>query len=143
MDGTHLIDVRGRDEVASSGALGDSVSIVPLPELPAALDMDDEDFEAEYRFPKPKASDTVVFSCRSGVRSESACEIATAAGYLECVCRAPLSHGCVTRSLIPQRLTPRVRSVKNFRGSALEWFVAPTSLTGTSPPWPLTMVPPP
>lgn len=135
VDDLSVIDVRGRDEVASDGALGDSVRIVPLPELPAALEMGEEDFEAEYGFAKPKAGDTLVFTCKAGVRSEAACEIANAAGYSKCVRRVPTARVAAWSGFLScAALMCHTCSVKNFLGGAQEWCAAALPLSETAVP---------
>ncbi len=57
--------------------------------------MKDEDFKEVYGFAKPKEDEELIFSCRSGVRSQQACTIAEANQY---------------------------KNVINYKGSALDWF---------------------
>lgn len=93
-----LVDVRGTEEVASTGKLAFAsitAHTVPLPELDGALAMPGGDFLDKYGFAKPTKDVDVVFTCRSGRRSASAAVIAEARGW--------------TR-------------VRNYTGGANEWF---------------------
>lgn len=96
------IDVRSEEEVRSFGPVragANEALNVPLPEiLTGALRMNDEDFLDHFGFDKPSKSDTLVFSCLAGVRSEAAAKEALASGY---------------------------ERVFNFRGGATEWFAPP------------------
>lgn len=57
------------------GMIPASVNI-PLTVLPEALHMDHKQFAEKFGFEKPLVSQEVIFYCRSGVRSTSACDIA-------------------------------------------------------------------
>ncbi|XP_071451952.1 rhodanese domain-containing protein CG4456-like isoform X2 [Hetaerina americana] len=74
-----LIDVRNRDEL-EGGSIPDSIN-VPLGELEAALKMDDQEFETQYKHKKPEKDAEIVFSCRSGNRSRRAMDLARTLGY--------------------------------------------------------------
>jgi rhodanese-related sulfurtransferase len=106
-----LIDVREEDEIAVTGpyetsAKGSAVDFpgevvasaltLPLSALQlGALHMQDKVFEEAFGFKKPSMEQHLAFACRSGVRSNKACNIALGAGY---------------------------EKVYNYKGSALEWF---------------------
>jgi rhodanese-related sulfurtransferase len=98
-DACRLVDVRERTEVAQTGALSHgkvTAANVPLGRiLEGALAQPDEAFKREFGVDKPKKGDLLIFSCRSGVRSEKAGVQALADGYTD---------------------------VGNYRGSANEWF---------------------
>lgn len=64
-------------------------------ELDEALLLDEKSFEKRYGAPKLEKDEEIIFSCKSGVRSEAACSIASQIGF---------------------------KRVKNYRGSAMEWF---------------------
>lgn len=74
-----LIDVRQPEEM--SYGIIPTAHNVPLPELPAALSMDETSFEKRYHFKKPTKQDTIIFYCRSGGRSAQAVHFAEHQGY--------------------------------------------------------------
>ncbi|MBI5798085.1 rhodanese-like domain-containing protein [Candidatus Woesearchaeota archaeon] len=74
-----LIDVRQPEEL-SYGIIPTAHNI-PLPELPAALSMDETSFEKKYHFKKPAKQDNIVFYCRSGGRAAQATHFAEHQGY--------------------------------------------------------------
>eukprot|EP00569_Conticribra_weissflogii_P007259 CAMPEP_0171328068 /NCGR_PEP_ID=MMETSP0878-20121228/426_1 /TAXON_ID=67004 /ORGANISM="Thalassiosira weissflogii, Strain CCMP1336" /LENGTH=217 /DNA_ID=CAMNT_0011827893 /DNA_START=32 /DNA_END=682 /DNA_ORIENTATION=+ len=79
-----VIDVRGYDEIEYTGKLHEVVETLPLPYIAeGALAMDDEDFEDQFGFEKPKFDETIVFSCKAGIRSVSAAQLAKMAGYTD------------------------------------------------------------
>mmetsp|Transcript_17350 Transcript_17350/g.22702 ORF Transcript_17350/g.22702 Transcript_17350/m.22702 type:complete len:193 (-) Transcript_17350:191-769(-) len=93
-----VIDVREPAEVSETGPLsyqGNSAKNIPLGKVPEALTFSEDDFLDEFGFEKPNENDTLIFSCKSGVRSDAACRVALAEGFV---------------------------NVKNYKGSALEWF---------------------
>lgn len=47
--------------------------------------MDPEDFEEAFGFEKPKMTDTVVLTCKAGIRSQQAAQFAAMAGYKDIV----------------------------------------------------------
>lgn len=57
-----------------------------MPQVPLALSLSEEDFLDAYGIEKPARDTKIVFYCRSGARSASACEIARQAGYTKYVC---------------------------------------------------------
>jgi len=79
-----IIDVRGQDEIAYTGKLNDCVETLPLPYIAqGALAMEDEDFKAEFGFDKPALDETLVFTCKAGIRSQQAGQLAKMAGYTD------------------------------------------------------------
>lgn len=87
-----------RTEVEETGSLsyeGNTAKTLPLPEVEEALKMSDLHFKETYKFDKPKQSEKVVFSCRSGRRSVAASNTAEKEGYT---------------------------NVFNYTGGAQEWF---------------------
>jgi rhodanese-related sulfurtransferase len=81
-----LIDVRGEEEVRVTGPLIDDAVTVPLPEIMyGALGMEAEDWEERFGFPKPSVEATLVFSCKAGVRSDQASQMAIEAGYIKVI----------------------------------------------------------
>ncbi|KAL9181143.1 hypothetical protein ACHAXT_009948 [Thalassiosira profunda] len=81
-----VIDVRGEDEIRATGKLNDCVETLPLPYIAeGALAMDDEDFEERFGFVKPALDETLVFSCKAGIRSQHAGQFAKMAGYTNIV----------------------------------------------------------
>ena len=88
------IDVREPDEVAL-GAIPSSVSL-PLSTLKKHLssNYDNGSFVKEHMFHKPLPEQKMIFYCRSGKRSATACQEAQEAGY---------------------------KNVRNYAGSWLDW----------------------
>lgn len=79
-----IIDVRGQDEIAATGKLNDVVETLPLPYIAeGALTMDGEDFKEQFGFEKPSYDETIVFTCKAGIRSASAAKLAQMAGYTD------------------------------------------------------------
>jgi len=79
-----IIDVRGQDEIAYTGKLNECVETLPLPYIAqGALAMEDEDFKAEFGFDKPGLDETLVFTCKAGIRSQQAGQLAKMAGYTD------------------------------------------------------------
>lgn len=77
-----IIDVRGEDEIAYTGKLDDCVETLPLPYIAqGALAMEEEDFKEQFGFEKPALDETLVFSCKAGIRSQQAGQLAKMAGY--------------------------------------------------------------
>ncbi len=95
-----LYDVREPHEVAATGALkhGPTTAVnVPLGRVQGgAFDLSDADFKREFNADRPSRDDLVVFSCRSGARSERACQHAININ--------------------------KFTNVFNYKGSANEWF---------------------
>uniref|UniRef100_A0A7S1C083 Rhodanese domain-containing protein n=1 Tax=Corethron hystrix TaxID=216773 RepID=A0A7S1C083_9STRA len=77
-----VIDVRGEDEVVYTGKLSEAVHTLPLPYIMnGAFTMSSGDFEDTFGFPKPDAdSSTLVFTCKAGIRSFTACKVAALQG---------------------------------------------------------------
>ncbi|KAH7883904.1 Rhodanese-like domain-containing protein [Phlebopus sp. FC_14] len=99
-----LIDVREPDEVMQ-GSIPSSVNL-PLSVLATSLHLNPEAFHAQHGFDKPKKAQEVVFYCRSGKRSASACDIARRNGY---------------------------ENVLNYEGSWLDWVSREGGGKGSSP----------
>jgi len=78
-----VIDVRGEDEVYATGKIHPMVHTLPLPYIAMrdGFNLDEEDFEDAFGFPKPNLSDTLVFTCKAGIRSQQAAQIAAYRGY--------------------------------------------------------------
>ena len=77
-----IIDVRGHDEVQNTGKLNDVVETLPLPYIAeGALAMEEDDFEEAFGFSKPGLDETIVFTCKAGIRSQHAGQLAKMAGY--------------------------------------------------------------
>lgn len=98
-----LFDVREPHEVAATGPLRHgrvTATNVPLGRVQGgALALPEQEFRAQFGVDKPGQDDLVVFSCRSGARSERACQ-----------------HAIVANGF---------KNVANYKGSANEWFAAP------------------
>jgi rhodanese-related sulfurtransferase len=77
-----IIDVRGHDEVQYTGKLDDVVVTLPLPYIAqGALAMEEEEFQDAFGFEKPQLDETLVFTCKAGIRSYQAAQLAKMAGY--------------------------------------------------------------
>jgi len=88
-----LIDVREPEEIAQ-GSIPSSVAL-PLSGIKAAILSPPGEFEQKYGFRKPgDGSQDVIFYCRSGKRSATACDEAVKQGW---------------------------QNVKNYEGSWLDW----------------------
>jgi rhodanese-related sulfurtransferase len=94
-----VIDVRGTDEIAYTGKLDENVETLPLPAIAqmGVFSMEEDDFDDSFGFQKPSPDETLVFTCKSGIRSMQAAQLAGMAGYSKII---------------------------NYRGGADEWFSA-------------------
>ena len=91
---TLLIDVREPSELQETGVLPSSINI-PLNDLENILkNTDGKEFLSKYGKNKPTSNTPIIFSCRSGVRSAKAANIAINLGFI---------------------------NVSNFEGGWLEW----------------------
>ena len=79
MQDAFLIDVREKDEVMQ-GMVPSAVN-VPLTELSGAFKLRDGEWSRRYGFPKPTSEQELIFYCRSGKRSATACDVAKRNGY--------------------------------------------------------------
>lgn len=95
--GVVLIDVRGEEEILATGKISSVAETLPLPYIQQhrVFAMDEQDFLDNFGFEKPRLDETVIFSCKAGIRSKMACEIAVMEGY---------------------------SNVINYTGGANEWF---------------------
>ncbi|EGN94353.1 hypothetical protein SERLA73DRAFT_96439 [Serpula lacrymans var. lacrymans S7.3] len=75
----YLIDVREPDEVMQ-GSIPSSVNL-PLSVLANSLHLSSTAFQTQHGFAKPEKNQEVVFYCRSGKRSATACDVAKRNGY--------------------------------------------------------------
>jgi len=90
-----LIDVREPAEIAETGSIPTSINI-PLSNVRRSFsdELSDREFEILYRVKKPKLDDNLIFSCRTGNRSNQAIQQILPLGYT---------------------------NVKNYKGSWTEW----------------------
>ena len=79
LQNAYLIDVREPDEVIQ-GSIPSSVNL-PLSVLANSLYLQQNAFKAKHGFDKPGKEQEIVFYCRSGKRSATACDIAKRNGY--------------------------------------------------------------
>ncbi|XP_050737343.1 thiosulfate sulfurtransferase/rhodanese-like domain-containing protein 3 [Eriocheir sinensis] len=79
LDSVVVLDVRNRDEVEKFGQIPGSHSL-PLGEMEDALQMDDDDFQDKYGFPKPTSDQKLVTSCMKGGRARKAAETLASSG---------------------------------------------------------------
>lgn len=106
----YLIDVREPDEVVQ-GSIPSSVNL-PLSVLANSLNLNAQAFRSQHGFDKPGKAQEVVFYCRSGKRSASACDIARRNGYEKWVFPSSDIH-LHTNQLL--------HSIINYEGSWLDW----------------------
>lgn len=74
---------RNEDEIAYTGKLAECVETLPLPLIAqmGVFTMADEDFEDSFGFSKPSMDETIVFTCKAGIRSMHAAQFAAMCGY--------------------------------------------------------------
>ncbi|KAK7694437.1 hypothetical protein QCA50_001623 [Cerrena zonata] len=89
----YVIDVREPAEVLQ-GSIPSSVNL-PLSTLADDLHLGREQFKEKFGFEKPRHHQELVFYCRSGVRSTTACDVAKRNGY---------------------------KNILNYKGSWLDWI---------------------
>ncbi len=82
-----VIDVRNEDEIAYTGKLAPCVQTLPLPFIfqMNVFNMEDDEFEETFGFAKPSMDETIVFTCKAGIRSMQAAQIAAMSGYTNLV----------------------------------------------------------
>jgi rhodanese-related sulfurtransferase len=95
--GMVVMDVRGEEEVRMTGKLSEHTHTLPLPYINQrrAFALDEEEFEEAFGFMKPQLDEMLVFTCKAGVRSDYAAQIAGMEGYTNLI---------------------------NYTGGANEWF---------------------
>ena len=78
-----IIDVRNVDEINATGKLSPVVETLPLPYIAqyGVFNMDAEEFEENFGFTKPELDQTLVLTCKAGIRSMHAAQFAAQAGY--------------------------------------------------------------
>lgn len=78
-----IIDVRNVDEINYTGKLSPVVHTLPLPYIVqyGVFNLKNEDFEDSFGFIKPELDQTLVFTCKAGIRSMHAAQFAMQAGY--------------------------------------------------------------
>jgi rhodanese-related sulfurtransferase len=101
-----VIDVRRSDERALYGAIKGTAH-VPVDQLPAALALPPELFAEQYRFPKPRAGDLVIMSCRTNTRAAWAAQLAQDAGLRRAVVYRQGVYGW--------RLDPAVKAYRAYK----------------------------
>jgi rhodanese-related sulfurtransferase len=82
-----IIDVRNVDEINYTGKLSPAVQTLPLPYIVqyGIFKLDDDEFEENFAFPKPALDQTLVFTCKAGIRSMHAAQFAIQAGYTDVI----------------------------------------------------------
>ncbi|TDL28567.1 Rhodanese-like protein [Rickenella mellea] len=75
----YLIDVREPDEVIQ-GSIPSSVNL-PLSIIANSLHLNPVTFKEKHGFEKPRKDQEIIFYCRSGKRSASACDVAKRNGF--------------------------------------------------------------
>jgi len=78
-----VIDVRGEDEIMFTGKISECVETLPLPIIAqyGVFNMESEEFEAAFGFAKPTPDETIIFTCKAGIRSMHAAQFAARCGY--------------------------------------------------------------
>ncbi|CAL1696527.1 unnamed protein product [Somion occarium] len=100
----YIVDVREPDEVLQ-GSIPSAVN-VPLSVLAESFHLNHTDFEKKFGFAKPRQDQELVFYCRSGKRSTTACDVAKRNGY---------------------------KNILNYKGSWLDW-IQREGTPGQAPP---------
>ncbi|XP_018343295.1 PREDICTED: uncharacterized protein LOC108749227 [Trachymyrmex septentrionalis] len=65
-----IVDVREPEELAETGKIPKSINIRSSDVVKEFKELSEEDFEEKYSKPKPTEDTKIIFSCRSGIRSE-------------------------------------------------------------------------
>ncbi|KAL0129343.1 hypothetical protein PUN28_004208 [Cardiocondyla obscurior] len=82
-DSVLIVDVREDSEINETGALPGSIHI-PMNDVTNVFEnLSEEDFLNKYRKPKPNKDTKMIFSCRSGRRSESVQKAVQKLGYTQ------------------------------------------------------------
>lgn len=105
-----MIDVREPDEVVQ-GMIPSAVNL-PLTVMAESLGLSPDAFKAKHGYDKPRTSQQVIFYCRSGMRSSSACDVAKRNGFTKQVYSLIKSIDSTLKLY---------GSILNYRGSWLEW----------------------
>lgn len=79
-DGRLIVDVREPHELQKSGIIPNSINI-PFSTAPDAWFLPPDSFEDRFGIEKPSEDTELVFSCKAGIRGNSAARIAREAGY--------------------------------------------------------------
>jgi rhodanese-related sulfurtransferase len=92
-----IMDVREEYEIAETGKLSPNTHTLPLQKLMQVngFALEEDEFLDVFGFDKPALDETLVFSCKAGIRSVSAAQLAGLNGYGKLV---------------------------NYKGGANEWF---------------------
>jgi rhodanese-related sulfurtransferase len=83
-----IIDVRTDDEVITTGKLSPNVYTLPIQtiiEYNNVFDLSNDDFKDICGFDKPTYDETIVFTCKAGIRSVYACQYASKSGYTKLI----------------------------------------------------------
>ncbi|KAG5672004.1 hypothetical protein PVAND_002168 [Polypedilum vanderplanki] len=80
-----LIDVRGENEVSSTGQIPTSINI-PLEKIHDELRLSAPAFSAKYERNKPGTYDEVIFYCKFGDQAQTAAEMALQIGFRNVKC---------------------------------------------------------
>ena len=82
-----IIDVRNVDEINYTGKLSPVVQTLPLPYIAqyGVFNLEPEEFEEQFGFSKPDVDQTLVFTCKAGIRSMHAAQFAIQAGYSDII----------------------------------------------------------
>lgn len=82
-----VIDVRTDEEVLYTGKISPSVYTLPVQVISQynVFSLNDDDFEDTCGFAKPDLDQTIVFTCKAGIRSVYACQIAAQSGYTKLI----------------------------------------------------------
>ena len=110
--GAHPRDAWWQEETGRLAHAGVTAITLPLPRMQeGALALSDAEFQKEFAAPKPKKSDAIIFSCRSGRRCARASQ------------RVALTRGFVRSALACSiAMALGYDKVYNYAGSANDWF---------------------
>ncbi|XP_034938449.1 rhodanese domain-containing protein CG4456-like isoform X3 [Chelonus insularis] len=67
-DSVLIIDVREPSEINETGQLPGSINI-PMANVLTTLNLSNEEFQNQFKKPKPEKNTKIILSCRSGMRS--------------------------------------------------------------------------
>mmetsp|Transcript_23191 Transcript_23191/g.64393 ORF Transcript_23191/g.64393 Transcript_23191/m.64393 type:complete len:331 (+) Transcript_23191:122-1114(+) len=78
-----VLDLRRHDERTLYGYI-QGTRHIPVHQIPAMLEMSDEECEQTYHFQKPRVSDVLVMQCRTNRRAAWAAQVFADHGYTSC-----------------------------------------------------------
>uniref|UniRef100_A0A7S1X2T5 Rhodanese domain-containing protein n=1 Tax=Tetraselmis chuii TaxID=63592 RepID=A0A7S1X2T5_9CHLO len=100
-----VLDLRRHDERALYGCIPGTKHL-PVDQIPAAMEMEDEAWKKVYGFPKPGVGDVVVMQCRTNRRAAWAAQVCADHGYKSCFVYKSGAYGW--------RLDPSVKAYASY-----------------------------